>query len=781
MNRDAQLAVTMGVEEFSRPSSDDKTIGANSPVDWTAPVKHQPHHWDPSQAQDWFKRRHSSGRISQRRPSLVLHRAPTASRKWWKFTLRPWHDEEEQDWWFASTAIPLLAATFGPLANVLSIAALVTSWRMCLAPGADSSSAAECLFDGPHSMLLHQLDGISYRDPRWCYYLNVVSLVMGFVGNFFLLCNFTQRIRYIVALPVTIVMWYIATGILIGITVCMEIYQPPNRPHQVYSQGFWYAVIASGMYMVCSMLLMVNMLGYFLGHYPQHFQLTESQRTLILQTMLFFVWLAGGAIVFSTVEKHFGSKEHGEPVFNWDYVNALYFCDVTILTVGFGDLYVTSDIARGLLFPYSVGGIIMLGLMVSSISKFATELGSQNIIQRHVERSRVKTIGRTVTTSLELDRRQTFTELDRPHISGPMNPVDRSKATTIRIADDKEIGPHHPPRRVTTLRSLASMVTKPPRVRKPKLILLREEKDRFDAMRKIQTDTNKFKRWYALFLSMIAFGILWCGGAVVFWRCEHKVQQMSYFQALYFCYVSLLTIGYGDLAPQSNPGRPFFVFWSLIAVPTMTILVSDLGDTVINKFKHGTFALADFTVLPQKGVWRAIADKLQQRKQKKATKRRLEEGFQAGPDPDESEPSRTIEQLAEDAATQNELAARLAKKIRQTADHLKSGQHKRYSYEEWVEFTQLIRFTSSKEGVDDEEEDDLIEWDWIGEDSPMMAKNTEPEFVLDRLCESMQRYVRHTATPSADKNDLKPCPSNLARLAAVESLSDDDGIGPLEK
>jgi potassium channel subfamily K len=39
-----------------------------------------------------------------------------------------------RDWWFASTAIPLLAATVGPLANVLSIAALVTSWRAVYDP-----------------------------------------------------------------------------------------------------------------------------------------------------------------------------------------------------------------------------------------------------------------------------------------------------------------------------------------------------------------------------------------------------------------------------------------------------------------------------------------------------------------------------------------------------------------------------------------------------------------------------------------------------------------------
>lgn len=44
--------------------------------------------------------------------------------------------------------------------------------------------------------------------------LNAVSLGLGFFGNFFLLLNFTRRIRYIVALPVTIISWYFATGIV---------------------------------------------------------------------------------------------------------------------------------------------------------------------------------------------------------------------------------------------------------------------------------------------------------------------------------------------------------------------------------------------------------------------------------------------------------------------------------------------------------------------------------------------------------------------------------------
>lgn len=42
----------------------------------------------------------------------------------------------------------------------------------------------------------------------------------------------------------------------------------------------------------------------------------------------------------------------------------------------------------------------------------------------------------------------------------------------------------------------------------------------------------------------------------------------------------------------------------------------------------------------------------------------------------------------------------------------------------------------------DDEEEDLIEWDWIGENSPMIAGKSEVRFVMERLCESLARYMR---------------------------------------
>ena len=128
-----------------------------------------------------------------------IARTETQVHQFWKFKLRPDDDGEPQDWWFASTAIPLIAATSGPLANVMSIAALITTWRVAYDPenpGADDMAVQRI------------------PDPRWCIALNAASLACGFIGNIFLLFNFTRRVRYIVALPATIILWYCATGIV---------------------------------------------------------------------------------------------------------------------------------------------------------------------------------------------------------------------------------------------------------------------------------------------------------------------------------------------------------------------------------------------------------------------------------------------------------------------------------------------------------------------------------------------------------------------------------------
>ena len=310
-------------EKPPRIESDSARKDSGSSVNTEPDVDEKQKGWN-SHASDPF---HTSSSSSSRQDAILPAKVPdndnaltrprTMTLLGGRIKLRARDDDDPTDWWFASTAIPLLAATFAPMANLLSIAALVVYWRNTITTP-DTPATYYSLSKGD-------------KDPGWALKLNGASLACGFIGNIFLLCNFTKKIRYIIALPVTIFLFYIASGILIGITVGMVVYDP-IQPNQVYSQGFWHAIIAASLYMVLAMLLMVNMLGYFMGHYPQHFDLSDEQRNLVLQTMIFFIWLGGGSGVFAALEEFPGS-----------FSDALYFSVVTLLTVSVPSLSADSD------------------------------------------------------------------------------------------------------------------------------------------------------------------------------------------------------------------------------------------------------------------------------------------------------------------------------------------------------------------------------------------------------------------------------------------------------
>lgn len=91
-------------------------------------------------------------------------------------------------------------------------------------------------------------------------------------------------------------------------------------------------------------LMLVTVYGAYAGHYDKEFKLTMSQRTLMLQTISYFVYLLLGALVYSHVE-------------GWAYLDAVYWADFTLLTVGIGDYSPATHLGRGLLFPFAIGGI----------------------------------------------------------------------------------------------------------------------------------------------------------------------------------------------------------------------------------------------------------------------------------------------------------------------------------------------------------------------------------------------------------------------------------------
>ncbi|KAH0382543.1 voltage-gated potassium channel, partial [Aureobasidium melanogenum] len=455
---------------------------------------------------------------------------------------------EERDYtnpnryWFESTACPLIAGTFGPMASAFSICALSSSWRVYIPSGGTVNNST------------------TIDDPKWLLAINAVSLVLALLANGALLLNMTHRLNFSVAQPITIVGFIVSSGLLIADLVAVtasHTYQLPvsslaaPAARHALTSAFYYAIMAAAIYLIIAILMCLTVYGAWKGHYARQFNLTAAQRTLMLQTMSFFTYLLLGALVFSHIEK-------------WEYLDAVYWADVTLLTVGLGDYAPTTHTGRSLFIPYAIGGIVILGLVVGSIRTLVLERGQKKISARMMEKKRLRAVNSVG------DGRQ-----------------------RIRVS------------RFQTMRFVESYTN-----------AAQKREQEFKAMRRVQDCAERDRKWIALAVSTTAAFTLWLVGAAIFHVAERD-QGWTYFQTMYFTYVCLLTsftnisptlqVGYGDFTPTSNSSKAFFVLWSLLAVPTLTILISDMGDTVVQLFSNATEYIGSLTVLPsEEGIRSAL-------------------------------------------------------------------------------------------------------------------------------------------------------------------------------
>ncbi|KAI0022860.1 hypothetical protein F4780DRAFT_731927 [Xylariomycetidae sp. FL0641] len=426
-------------------------------------------------------------------------------------------------WWFAAAALPMTAGTLGPVASAFSICALVKNWRQRIPPGSDVTKA----------------DFIG--DPPWLYAVNGVQLFIALIANVFLLLNMTKKVRFSVAQPITIVGWYISSICLIALcaTAGGPLVLEPQIDY-VWSQAFYYGLWSAILYFIVASMMVVTVWGAQTGHYRKDFKLTTSQRTLMLQTIAVLVYLLVGALVFSHIE-------------GWNYLDGVYWADVTLFTVGFGDFSPQTATGRGLLIPYALIGIISLGLVIGSIRSLMLDRGKRRLDARMLEKK----------------RRQLIRRITRKGKDGILEPIEGEHDHF-----PCEKGPEHP------------------------LSEYERRRREFHLMRRIQDRVSSRRRWLAMAVSTASWAVLWLVGAKIFQECEKPYQGWSYWDGVYFSFTALTTIGYGDLTPVSNGAKSFFVFWSLLALPTQTVLISNAGDTVVKVFRDGTLKLGNITILP---------------------------------------------------------------------------------------------------------------------------------------------------------------------------------------
>ena len=616
----------------------------------------------------------------------------------------------------------------------------------------------------------HVQEGKAYHLARLIA-VNAVSLVIAIIANIALLFNMARRIPFSIAQPITIIGWYISGFILVGLIAAVA-YAPsvqlPPEQNEFLTQAFYYAILSAGLYIIVASLMVVTVIGAYRGHYHKDFNLTMSQRTLMLQTIAYLVYLLGGAAIFAHIE-------------DWIFLNGVWWANFTLLTIGIGDFYPHTHLGQGLLFPYAIGGVVILGLVVGSIRSLVLERGEKKIAARIVEKKRERVVS----------------QLEDDNTNEKKIWLGLSSRTRFRPSGKSE---YH------------------------------RRGEEFRLMRKIQEHADNRRKWAALLISTFSTLILWLVGAAIFWVAERNKQEFTYFESIYFAYTSLLTIGYGDYTLISNSGKPAFVFWSFIAIPTLTILISNMGDTVVKAIRDLTLYLGEITVLPgegstlqkvKRGVSMAKHGTIQSPIHEPAV------AADTGPTeepaggvylaeenrpPGHQRPRETAKSVAQHKAIAerlgNEFEAEeldeafvarehgdkivadthlyhylLVKEIRNVMKDVADDPSRKYSYHEWAWFLRLLgedendpkfhrRPSTGQEkrevgaegkgegkgemqkgasagGVEGEEKHEVTgsdekatPWSWVGVRSPLLGETEEAEWVLERLSEKLENELR---------------------------------------
>lgn len=265
---------------------------------------------------------------------------------------------------------------------------------------------------------------------------------------------------------------------------------PDQIPQAAHSQSYYYGIISCVLYFSVATLLLISSLGSVVFHaYPPSFAaLTGPQRTLMLQTTSFSLYLALGAGVFAAIE-------------DWAFTDGIYWADYTLLTIGLGsDFPLKTVLGRMLLIPYAAVGIMLISLVVSSVRGLVLERAKAKVARRRLQK----------------ERKKWSENINERHRAAFRMANESTQGSTIPSASPW--GKWKERQLMRLPRQLGKHAEVPLKHEDQKQAWHRAE---FELMRLIQTHSESREAYEALWVSFPIILIVWIGGTLIFWSCEH--------------------------------------------------------------------------------------------------------------------------------------------------------------------------------------------------------------------------------------------------------------------
>jgi potassium channel subfamily K len=272
------------------------------------------------------------------------------------------------------------------------------------------------------------------------------------------------------------------------------------------------------------------MLREQIGNYNDSSKLefAKGHRGLMVLTITLMGYILIWAEIFAKIE-------------GWHYLDAVYWADVTLLTVGFGDFTPETHLGRSLLIPFAAFGILLLGSVIYRITRVVFGRGRsmwELRLRDEERRKRVRKRERQRTRSKNITNEEKLKAVLQNGNGNHVQRLSKSEAIAAKKEEAREA-----------------------------------RRQDFELMREVLQRTSKKRLRYSVLIWASLTMILWIAGAAVFYGIG-KGEGWTYFKAVYFTWISILAIGYGDNTLNTNFGKAFFVLWSLIVVPTLTMLIS---------------------------------------------------------------------------------------------------------------------------------------------------------------------------------------------------------------
>ena len=241
-------------------------------------------------------------------------------------------------------------------------------------------------------------------------------------------------------------------------------------------------------------------------------------------------WLFLGYLLFSAWFLHVHLQGEHDAFHTW--IDTTYFVFITILTIGYGDVFPTTDAGKSYVIVFILVGACLGSVILGYVAEWV--LATQERVLEAVARRRARMMSADVSKIRDRLR----------------DPTRRSVGAAERGESAKTASDA---RRETANDDVSRETSSP------------------DAAR--VADANNLPVMKALFTVLFFTTV----GAL----SMMAIESLSFTDAFYWAVVTVTTVGYGDVAPRTDAGKLFVCFFATFAVGTVGWAISTIAEVYI--------------------------------------------------------------------------------------------------------------------------------------------------------------------------------------------------------